>query len=535
MIRRCAEMGFAGPIWPVHPSQGRGRTAASPSCPSAPDAAFVAVNREATVGIVRELAAIGAGGAVCHAAGFRGVRRPRRGAAGGADRGRRRDADPRPQLLRHDQLSRRGAALVRPAWRPALRARRRDPDPVRQYRPQPHHAAARPADRPSDDAGQPGQGRAVGLHRRPGRRSARHRDRPAHRGDRRRGGVRRRRPEGAGGEEARGRGQGRALRARCGAGAQPHRLARRCRRRHGRAAAPGRRRARRLAADPARDAEAAAHRGAAARPRPGHAQLLGRRGGADRRCRRRPPRALPPVRAGAGARRCARRSATSSPSPTRSTTTSSSGASPSACAPPSPRSWPAAGTSPASSSISRATDSCSDADWQVSLAAWEQARDATAGRAGGAGDPARVPARARGRGADRGRHRAAARHRRGARRRRGRGRHRRGAGRRRRPRPCCRPRSSAGEAVTLDEWRGKQLLAGVRLAASRRPAGRDPGRGRRCGRGAGLSGRGQGRRRRARPQERAGCGGAGPARCRPRSRPRPRAWRGSARRSWSSR
>ena len=124
--------------------------------PEPPDAAFVAVNREATVGIVRELAAMGAGGAVCYAAGFRGGRRPGRRAAGGAGRGGGRHADPRPQLLRRHQLSRRGAALARPAWRPALRARRRDPHPVRQHRPQPDHAAARPADRPSDDARQPG-------------------------------------------------------------------------------------------------------------------------------------------------------------------------------------------------------------------------------------------------------------------------------------------------------------------------------------------------------------------------------------------
>jgi acyl-CoA synthetase (NDP forming) len=70
VIRRCAEMGFAGPIWPVHPSRaGAFRSVAD--LPEAPDAAFVGVNREATVGIVRELAAIGAGGAVCHAAGFK--------------------------------------------------------------------------------------------------------------------------------------------------------------------------------------------------------------------------------------------------------------------------------------------------------------------------------------------------------------------------------------------------------------------------------------------------------------------------------
>jgi acyl-CoA synthetase (NDP forming) len=70
VIHRCAEMGFSGPIWRVHPTKvGAFRSVAD--LPVAPDAAFVAVNREATVGIVRELATIGTGGAVCHAAGFR--------------------------------------------------------------------------------------------------------------------------------------------------------------------------------------------------------------------------------------------------------------------------------------------------------------------------------------------------------------------------------------------------------------------------------------------------------------------------------
>jgi acyl-CoA synthetase (NDP forming) len=70
VARRCAEMGFSGPVWTVHPKKpGAFRSVAE--LPAPPDAAFVAVNREATVGIVRELAAIGAGGAVCHAAGFR--------------------------------------------------------------------------------------------------------------------------------------------------------------------------------------------------------------------------------------------------------------------------------------------------------------------------------------------------------------------------------------------------------------------------------------------------------------------------------
>lgn len=70
VIRRCAEMGFAGPVWQVHPKKP-GAYRSAEELPEAPDAAFVAVNRELTIGIVRELAALGTGGAVCHAAGFR--------------------------------------------------------------------------------------------------------------------------------------------------------------------------------------------------------------------------------------------------------------------------------------------------------------------------------------------------------------------------------------------------------------------------------------------------------------------------------
>lgn len=75
VIRRCREMGFAGPIWPVHPSraevEGLPAYRSVADLPEAPDAAFVAVNRALTVEIVRELAACGAGGAVCYASGFK--------------------------------------------------------------------------------------------------------------------------------------------------------------------------------------------------------------------------------------------------------------------------------------------------------------------------------------------------------------------------------------------------------------------------------------------------------------------------------
>lgn len=74
LIRRCAELGFEGPVWPVHPSLpeigGRPAFRRLADLPEPPDAAYLAVNRELTVELVRELARLGAGGAVCLASGF---------------------------------------------------------------------------------------------------------------------------------------------------------------------------------------------------------------------------------------------------------------------------------------------------------------------------------------------------------------------------------------------------------------------------------------------------------------------------------
>ena len=73
-IRQCELLGFEGDIWPVNPHR---QTMHSRRCfrslqelPSAPDAAFVAVPRAATVELVGELQAMGAGGVVCYASGF---------------------------------------------------------------------------------------------------------------------------------------------------------------------------------------------------------------------------------------------------------------------------------------------------------------------------------------------------------------------------------------------------------------------------------------------------------------------------------
>ena len=74
VVRQCDRIGFAGPIWPVNPKRdeiaGRKCFPDIASLPGAPDAAFIAVPREAAVAAVGELARIGCGGAVCYASGF---------------------------------------------------------------------------------------------------------------------------------------------------------------------------------------------------------------------------------------------------------------------------------------------------------------------------------------------------------------------------------------------------------------------------------------------------------------------------------
>lgn len=71
---QCLALGFEGDMWMVNPRRAPRPdlpTAASVAdLPAAVDAAFVGVNRSAAVEVVRDLAAGGAGGAVCHASGF---------------------------------------------------------------------------------------------------------------------------------------------------------------------------------------------------------------------------------------------------------------------------------------------------------------------------------------------------------------------------------------------------------------------------------------------------------------------------------
>ncbi len=74
VIKQCIKMGFAGDIWPVHPTkpeiEGVATFATVDALPGAPDATFIGVNRHLTIDIVRSLAERGAGGAICFASGF---------------------------------------------------------------------------------------------------------------------------------------------------------------------------------------------------------------------------------------------------------------------------------------------------------------------------------------------------------------------------------------------------------------------------------------------------------------------------------
>ena len=75
VVQQCLKMGFAGPVWPVHPTRteiaGQTAWARLEDLPEPPDAVFIGVNRHATVETVGRLRAMGAGGAVCFASGFR--------------------------------------------------------------------------------------------------------------------------------------------------------------------------------------------------------------------------------------------------------------------------------------------------------------------------------------------------------------------------------------------------------------------------------------------------------------------------------
>jgi len=73
-IEQCERIGYTGELWPVHPHRdrvaGRACFRDARALPQAPDAAFVGVNRRASIAVMRSLAQRGCGGAVAYAAGF---------------------------------------------------------------------------------------------------------------------------------------------------------------------------------------------------------------------------------------------------------------------------------------------------------------------------------------------------------------------------------------------------------------------------------------------------------------------------------
>ncbi|MDB4053385.1 acetate--CoA ligase family protein [Octadecabacter sp.] len=74
VTQQLIKTGFDGKIWPVHPrAEDICGLKAHPTVidlPGVPDATFIGINRDATIGAVERLARMGAGGAVCFASGF---------------------------------------------------------------------------------------------------------------------------------------------------------------------------------------------------------------------------------------------------------------------------------------------------------------------------------------------------------------------------------------------------------------------------------------------------------------------------------
>jgi acyl-CoA synthetase (NDP forming) len=74
VIEQLLKSNYQGEIWPVHPHRleiaGVKCFTSIAELPRAPDAAFLGVNRELTIGLVRELRVAGAGGSICFASGF---------------------------------------------------------------------------------------------------------------------------------------------------------------------------------------------------------------------------------------------------------------------------------------------------------------------------------------------------------------------------------------------------------------------------------------------------------------------------------
>ena len=131
-IDASRSFGFSGDMWAVNRSRelrGMPTFASVSELPAGVDAAFVGVGRDASVEVVRQLAAAGTGAVICHASGF--AETGEAGAALQAEAGRRgcRHAHSRAQLLRDAVRSdRRGIMARRPRVGP-LRSRHRSAEP----------------------------------------------------------------------------------------------------------------------------------------------------------------------------------------------------------------------------------------------------------------------------------------------------------------------------------------------------------------------------------------------------------------------
>jgi len=73
-IRQCRKIGYSGEFWVVNPKreklEGMACYRSVAELPAAPDASFVAAPTAASIDVIADLSAAGAGGAVCYASGF---------------------------------------------------------------------------------------------------------------------------------------------------------------------------------------------------------------------------------------------------------------------------------------------------------------------------------------------------------------------------------------------------------------------------------------------------------------------------------
>ena len=74
VIEQLLKSGYQGQIWPVHPRRDSicdvACFASIDDLPGLPDAAFIGVNREETISLIKQLSELDCGGAICFASGF---------------------------------------------------------------------------------------------------------------------------------------------------------------------------------------------------------------------------------------------------------------------------------------------------------------------------------------------------------------------------------------------------------------------------------------------------------------------------------